>query len=308
MIEKRIVYFAQGARVGCDNDCRKAWGIQCRPRVYFDAGGSLVGIGTSTSDMQEIEEGTLPFLKRDEEVDPDNHAYIPDRLLGKAPTDLGTYEGGHGKPDWRPRTGEKMNKWCMRQCERCVMTTPGNSDGPLALPDMDTYRFNSPRTERLVRAMPFWDIALDRQVRKALGNGVYDKRDLILAPFFAKSDAYWKERFGSSPSGFPCGGTRNFKGLSLRALERLTRLGVASEGPWNNCPGNAAFLGFMRKHPSWTAHGYAVSPDRGDVRLTIEGLEKEGRVGTREGKAFREAFGRADEFEVGKRYARCWYD
>jgi hypothetical protein len=306
MIEKRIVYFAQDARAGCDNDCRKAWGIQCRPRVYFDAGGSPVGIGTSTSDMQEIEEGTLPFLKRDEEVDPDNHAYIPDRLLGKAPTDPGTYEGGHGKPDWRPRTGEKMNKWCVRQCERCVMTTPGNSDGPLALPDMDTYRFNNPRTERLVKAGTAWEPALDREVRRALGTKTYARRDLILAPFFAKSDAYYKQRFGFSNGGL--GGCRSFKGLDLKTLRRLARLGLADEGPWNNCPGNGAFLGFMEGHPSWTAHGYAVSPDREDARITIEGLEKEGRVGKREGEAFLEAFGAADEFEVSARYARCWYD
>jgi len=107
MIEKRIVYFAQGARVGCDNDCRKAWGIQCRPRVYFDAGGSLVGIGTSTSDMQEIEEGTLPFLKRDEEVDPDNHAYIPDRLLGKAPRTSAPTRGGTASPTGGPGPGRR---------------------------------------------------------------------------------------------------------------------------------------------------------------------------------------------------------
>jgi hypothetical protein len=300
VIDKHIVYFGQDARIGCDNNCRKAWGIQCRPRVYFDSGGSLVGIGTP-GDIQEVGDEDPPlFLRRDEETDPDNHAYIPDRLLGKAPADPRTYEGGDAKPPWRPKTAEKMNKWCARQCERCVLT-----HGVLALPDMDTYQFNMPQTERLVKAGVAWEAALDRQVRKRL-TPPPAKRDLILAPFFAKSDAYYKQRLGYSSSGI--GGVRSFKGLTLKALERLTRLGFANGEPWNDCPGNTAFLEFLRKHPSWTAHGYAVSPEREDMRVSVEGLEKAGRIGAREKLAFYKAFGRADEFEASESYARCWYD
>ena len=142
--------------------------------------------------------------------------------------------------------------------------------------------------------------------KQALGTDMYTRRDAILAPFFAKSDAYYQQRLGYTGSGGS--GCRSFKGLILKALERLSRMGLADEGPWNNCPGNASFLWFMRRHPSWTAHGYAVSPEREDVRITIEGLEKSGRVGARERAEFREGLGRADEFEASARYARCWYD
>jgi hypothetical protein len=51
----------------------------------------------------------------------------------------------------------------------------------------------------------------------------------------------------------------------------------------------------------WCYHG-GWSDSIGDA------VEKQGRVGARERKAFREAFGRADEFKAGERYARCWYD
>ena len=37
-----------------------------------------------------------------------------DEELGIAPEDPRTYEGGFAKP----KEGEEMNKWCVRECER----------------------------------------------------------------------------------------------------------------------------------------------------------------------------------------------
>ena len=68
---KDIIYFGKSARVECDGNCKKAWGINSRPDK-------------------------------------------PDDELGAAPEDPGTYEGGHAKP----KEGEEMNKWCIRECER----------------------------------------------------------------------------------------------------------------------------------------------------------------------------------------------
>jgi hypothetical protein len=90
-----IVYFGRPARVECDGMCEKAWGISSRPSI-------------SLSD------------------DPDDVVYLADGELGDAPSDPGTYEGGHGKP-FHPL---RHNKWCVRQCERSAISRPDESKRP----------------------------------------------------------------------------------------------------------------------------------------------------------------------------------
>lgn len=92
MITKQITFCGQPAIVGCDAKCDKAWGINNRPKVEFD------------------------------EDNPDDYAFLADSELGKAPEDPGTYEGGFGKPQLK---SERLNKWCVRECERCEMSDPG---------------------------------------------------------------------------------------------------------------------------------------------------------------------------------------
>lgn len=125
--EKVLTYFGQRAKVACDGRCEKAWGISDRPRV-------LLGNGT----------------------DPDDYAWLSDAEVGDAPTDPGTYEGDHGKPV--DVTGpEHMNKWCVRACERCVMSDPGKWEAPLPLPDFSRRFYNRAphvRDEGPVRATP----------------------------------------------------------------------------------------------------------------------------------------------------------
>lgn len=82
-IWKHITYFGQRCVVGCDARCDKAWGMNSRPRRPND-----------------------------------DDAYVSDSELGVAPIDPGTYEGECAKPTQRPMTGEAMNKWCVRECER----------------------------------------------------------------------------------------------------------------------------------------------------------------------------------------------
>ena len=43
----------------------------------------------------------------------------------EAPRNPGTYEGGYGKP---VSPDEFPQKWCVRECERCVMSRPGEED------------------------------------------------------------------------------------------------------------------------------------------------------------------------------------
>lgn len=108
MPEKLITYVGQRAKVCCDGKCEKAWGINNRPRVQL-------------SD------------------DEDDYAFLSDNELGTAPKNPGTYEGGVPKPR---SVVHFPNKWCVRECERCSMSKPGEFDQPLAVRSFEQRFFN----------------------------------------------------------------------------------------------------------------------------------------------------------------------
>ena len=110
MIQRDIVYFGRSVVTACDARCDKAWGIADRPRVQLDP------------------------------HDEDDYEYLSDGELGEAPDDPGTYEGGHGKPSCYDEPLEhRLNKWCVRACERSVIRPRGV---PIDLPDFSTRRSN----------------------------------------------------------------------------------------------------------------------------------------------------------------------
>lgn len=110
MIAKSFLYLGQPCAAVCDGKCNKAWGISQRPRINFDPN------------------------------EPDDHALLADDELGEAPADPGTYEGGHSKPQ---RSDERMNKWCVRECERSTwIEYQGTQD--IELRDFSTRRYNQP--------------------------------------------------------------------------------------------------------------------------------------------------------------------
>lgn len=107
-----IIFCGRDVKVECDGNCKKAWGINSRPRISFDPG------------------------------DEDDIAYLSDGELGTAPDDPGTYEGGHGKPE---SADEFPNKWCVRECERCKMSGHGTDlFAPLKLTDFSKRTYNQP--------------------------------------------------------------------------------------------------------------------------------------------------------------------
>jgi hypothetical protein len=111
MIAKQILYFGHKLILVCDARCDKAWGINHRPRVQL-----------STSDE-------------------DDYAFLADGEVGEAPADPGTAEGDHRKP----RTpGERLNKWCCRECERSLKVKPGED---FELPDFTRRVYNLPRAD-----------------------------------------------------------------------------------------------------------------------------------------------------------------
>lgn len=104
MIQTEIKYFGEDAIISCDGKCNKAWGI-VRPEVQVSE-------------------------------DPDDFYLLSDHELGKAPACNGNWEDGHGKP-----ANKKHNKWCARQCERSVITAPGDA---VNLPDLSKRMYNLP--------------------------------------------------------------------------------------------------------------------------------------------------------------------
>jgi hypothetical protein len=111
-------FFNQRAKAACDQKCDKAWGIQNRPRTQLSN-------------------------------DDDDWEWHSDTELGTAPIDPGTYEGGHAKP-----LDKTINKWCVRECERCVISAPGRLDEDLfmkdfsrRIPNMRSPRFDINRLD-----------------------------------------------------------------------------------------------------------------------------------------------------------------
>jgi hypothetical protein len=90
---KTIQFFGQPRVLACDGCCKKAWGINNRPKIDLDPN------------------------------DEDDYAWLADSELGRAPADPGTYEGG----DAKPASAKDMNKWCARECERSKMFKPGET-------------------------------------------------------------------------------------------------------------------------------------------------------------------------------------
>ena len=110
MPESIITFFGRQAKVACDGNCQKAWGVNNRPKIHL-------------SD------------------DIDDYAYLADGELGQAPSDPGTYEGGDAKPSSAVCF---PNRWCIRECERCEASKPDQIDQPLVLKNFNVRIYNQP--------------------------------------------------------------------------------------------------------------------------------------------------------------------
>lgn len=70
------------------------------------------------------------------------------------------------------------------------------------------------------------------------------------------------------------GGIRHYSGLGSDNLELLLKLGFADKKEkQNDAPSIGEVARFLSKHPNFTAHGYSVSPERDDHRVSVEGIE-----------------------------------
>lgn len=100
----------------------------------------------------------------------------------------------------------------------------------------------------------------------------------------------------------------SFDNLGAVKLGALIKLGFADpEECQNDSPTIGDILKFLKANPSCTAHGYAVSPERDDYRISVEGVE--GHTGDEQQiSAFTKMFRDADDFRAQFGYQYAWYD
>lgn len=116
--------------------------------------------------------------------------------------------------------------------------------------------------------------------------------------------------FGSfDKDAYKFGGTRRYDGLTLEKLEQLRDANFLNPAECQNfAPSITEIMEFMAENEGFTAHGYVVSPDRCDYRVSIEGVEKSENITPEDMDAFLEKFRDADEFDFSNEYLFCWYD
>ena len=111
------------------------------------------------------------------------------------------------------------------------------------------------------------------------------------------------------PEEYRMGGTRRFKGVDAETIKVLFQEGFLDKGDTQNCsPTAEEFSELMSKYPNVLAHGYVVSPDRGDCRVTIEGIEYKGDVATDMMLDLVNVCRFAETFDLSKDGFYCWYD
>lgn len=105
------------------------------------------------------------------------------------------------------------------------------------------------------------------------------------------------------------GGCQSFKGLTLSQLNLLLDENFIDPEECQNCsPNTMEFKAFLETYPDATLHGYIVTPERSDYRVTIEGLEYHGEVSKQLLSDFIDMFRVADEFIHDDDYLYCWFD
>ena len=113
--------------------------------------------------------------------------------------------------------------------------------------------------------------------------------------------------FGKYVPGYNC---KNYNNMSAKTLQKLVDEGFADpRDKQNNAPTLGEFLEFMKTHPDYKAHGYAIENTRKDYRVTVEGLEKNGHEDDPDTiSEFTDLFKYADTFSVNGDGMYCWYD
>ena len=105
------------------------------------------------------------------------------------------------------------------------------------------------------------------------------------------------------------GGIRRFDYLSSEDLNRLLDIGLADpDEQQNEAPTTKEISKFLNDHQNFWAHGYVVSPERDDYRVSLEGVECGSDYDLSDVQDFFSLFKYPDEVSVEKTGMYCWFD
>ena len=105
------------------------------------------------------------------------------------------------------------------------------------------------------------------------------------------------------------GGIRSFDGVNYDDFRELLSSNLIDPEDAQNYAPTAGEIGeFLREHPNFTAHGYAVSPMRDDYRISFEGVSCELEYSKEDMLDFVNLFRLADEFTIEPGSLYCWFD
>jgi hypothetical protein len=145
-------------------------------------------------------------------------------------------------------------------------------------------------------------------------------RNQMLKPYFKAYHLHCKVHM---PHAYECmkdsskwfGGVRYYKLMPVEVLKKLIELDFADPEERQNCsPSIMSIVEFMERWPNFVfAHGYAVSDQRDDYRISVEGVEGIIPKGMDSDADFRTDFIQfwtgADELELNNNgHFRVWYD
>ena len=130
-------------------------------------------------------------------------------------------------------------------------------------------------------------------------NQDYERRDDIIFGAACPPEEEW------------AGGIRRFE-IAPSVMEKLIDEGfVDITDRHNDSPSIEDYMQFFRfvaKPELWKIIGYAVSHERDDYRVSVDGCETESNLNISDLTAFATLFRFADEFELTPYNVRCWFD
>jgi hypothetical protein len=115
--------------------------------------------------------------------------------------------------------------------------------------------------------------------------------------------------FGKKNDDDWMGGTKHFENMSVNTLAKLLENNfIDPDDTQNSSPTVEEFFEFMKQYPKMKAHGYAVSHERPDYRISIEGLSLEGKYTKKMLLDFVHFARQSDEFTADENGLYCWWD
>ena len=128
--------------------------------------------------------------------------------------------------------------------------------------------------------------------------------------FKTNTDDALRQKIMGINATYDYGGITKFEKMTRKTFQELYDNGfIDVEDCYNSSPTHGEYKELLHQYPEETIylHGYIVSPERDDFRLTIEGVEAQSK--NKEFlKAFKSLFGDADSFVCKNGEQYCWYD